>query len=160
MKEEVREEVLRAIVEEAIQRDKDKGLIIDNPSGYFNFKMSRARHQAKEDPNWLIRQKDRLFGSVPAPLGFRICARCGHHLVPNVVYEYNNEVYCDQQCATGSGHRMSLREWMRQLKSEGEKQGTRIDDQGREVTFTVTYEQAARFHPDVAAELEREDNEF
>lgn len=160
MKEEYRDEILRMVVEEAIQKDKDRGLIIDNPTGYFNYKMERARHQAKEDPSWLMRQKDRLMGATTVPLGMKVCARCGHHMMPNVVYEYDGNDYCDQSCAEGTGQRISLKEWMRGLRRLGEKHGTREDDQGNVVHFTVTYEQAARTNPKIAREIEEEESVF
>ena len=77
MDDEYRDKILSLVVDEAVQKDKDKGMIIDNPSGYHRYKMERARHQAKEDPAWLLRQRDRLLGAVTHPLGFNTCERCG-----------------------------------------------------------------------------------
>lgn len=160
MNEDYRERVLRLVVEEAIQKDKDKGMIIDNPSGYFNYKMERARHQAKEDPSWLMRQKDRLLGVTQTPLGMRTCHRCGAPLAPSVALEYDGHDYCDLDCAEGRGVRMSLKEWMIGLRRDGERKCTRRDDDGNEIEFVITYAEAARTNPKVAAEIEREHDEF
>lgn len=161
MNEEHRDKVLTLIVEEAIQKDKDKGMIIDNPAGYFNYKMERARHQAKEDPSWLIRQKDRLLGPTQTPLGMRTCHRCDAMLAPSVVFEYEGKEFCDLACAEGTAHNISLREWMEDLYRTGTKIGYRVTDQGeRGEEFVITWEQAKRTNPKVAAEIEQENNEF
>lgn len=157
MNQEHREKILRLVVEEAIQRDKDKGMIIDNPTGYFNYKMARAEHQAKEDPSWLIRQKDRLMGSVQAPLGMRVCARCDAPLPPTVCFEYNGKDYCDLSCAEGTAMVVTLREWMENLYRKGEARGHRIVGDGKQgEEFIVTWEQAARFNPEIAEAIIRE----
>lgn len=161
MNAEHKEKILTLIVEEAIQRDKDKGMIIDNPAGYFKYKMERARYQADEDPSWLIRQKDRLMGAVQAPLGMRTCARCDAILQPAVAFEYNGKEYCDLGCAEGTAHTITLREWMEDLYRKGEKRGYRITDTGeRGEEFVITWEQAARTNKKLAAEIEGEANEF
>lgn len=161
MNEEHRDQILRLIVEEAIQKDKDKGMIIDNPTGYFNYKMERAKHQAKEDPSWLIRQKDRLMGAVQAPLHMRVCARCDAVLSPTVVFEYNGKEYCDLGCAEGTAHTITLREWMEDLYRKGEKKGYRITDTGqRGEEFVITWEQAKRTNAKIAAEIEGNADEF
>lgn len=160
MNDEHREKVLRLIVEEAIQKDKDKGMIIDNPAGYFNYKMERARHQAKEDPSWLIRQKDRLLGTTQTPLGMRTCHRCDAPLAPSVALEHEGKDYCDLECVEGRGVRMSLKEWMLGLRRDGSRTCTRRDDDGNEIEFVITYAEAARTNPKVAAEIERDQNEF
>jgi hypothetical protein len=153
MDDEYRDRILALVVDEAVKKDKDKGMIIDNPSGYHRYKMERARHQAKEDPAWLLRQRDRLLGAVSPPLGFNICERCGAPLQPSVTFEYNDKNYCDISCAEGNNAVMSLREHMWRLKTEGPKTGVRYD--GTE--FTITYEQMAKINPRLAMELEADD---
>jgi hypothetical protein len=153
MDDEYRDRILALVVDEAVKKDKDKGMIIDNPSGYHRYKMERARHQAKEDPAWLLRQRDRLLGAVSPPLGFNICERCGAPLQPSVTFEYNDKNYCDISCAEGNNAVMSLREHMWRLKTEGPKTGVRHD--GTE--FTITYEQMAKINPRLAMELEADD---
>ena len=155
MDDEYRDKILSLVVEEAVQKDKDKGMIIDNPSGYHRYKMERARHQAKEDPAWLLRQRDRLFGAVTHPLGFNTCERCGAPLQPSVTLEHDGKNYCDASCAEGTNSVISFKEHMLRLKTEGPKTCIRHD--GTE--FVVTYEDAARLHPRIAKELEA-DNEF
>ena len=153
MDDEYRDKILGLVADEAIQRDKDKGMIIDNPSAYRKYKMERARHQAKEDPAWLLKQRDRLLGAVTPPLGFNICERCGAPLQPSVTFEYHGKNYCDITCAEGTNQVISLREHMHRLKVGGPKTCTRHD--GTE--FVITYEQMAKLHPRLAAELEAED---
>lgn len=153
MNQEYVDKILLLIAEEAVQKDKDKGMIIDNPGAYLKYKIERARAQAKEDPSWLIKQRDRLIGAVTPPLGFNTCARCGAFLQPSVTFEVRNQAYCDETCANGTSHVISFKEHMRRLKENGPITGTR--DDGTE--FTITYEQAARLHPALAEELEKED---
>jgi len=161
MNEEHRDRILHMIVEEAIQKDKDKGMIIDNPSGYYNYKMERARHQAKEDSAWLMRQKDRLMGPVQAPLHMRLCARCDAALQPSVVYEYNGKDYCDIGCAEGTAVPITQREWMQELYRVKEKTGYRLTDSGeRGEEFVITWEQAKRTNPKLAAEIEKNADVF
>jgi len=151
--DEYMDKILTLVAEEAVQKDKDKGMIIDNPSAYLRYKVERARAQAKEDPAWLLKQRDRLLGAVTPPLGFNTCERCGAPLQPSVTLEVNGKPYCDEGCASGTNQVLSLREHMLRLKHEGPKTCTRHD--GTE--FTVTYEQMAKLHPRLAQELESED---
>lgn len=161
MNAEHREKILALIVEEAIQKDKDKGMIIDNPSGYYNYKLERARHQAKEDPNWLLKQKDRLMGSVQQPLGMRTCARCDALLQPMITFEYHGKDYCDLDCAEGVAVRMTFREWMEDLFRKGKKESFQLDAYGnRAGVIVVTWDEAKRLNPKLANEIERNANEF
>ena len=148
LNQEYKEEILTLIVEEAIEKDKAKGMIIDNPSGYFNYKMARARHQAKEDPAWLLQQRDRLIGNRPQPLGVTLCAHCKAPLPPSAVYELNDEHYCDYSCATGQGRPMSFKEFKEMMRQKGSMTAPRIlivngrQEFGEEIT--VTYEDVCR----------------
>ena len=153
MNDEYMDKILSLVAEEAVQKDKDKGMIIDNPSAYMRYKMERARAQAKEDPAWLLKQRDRLLGAVTPPLGFNICERCGAPLQPSVTLEVRGKPYCDEGCANGTNQVLSLKEHMYRLKVGGPKTCMRHD--GTE--FTVTYEQMANLHPRLASELESED---
>ncbi len=155
MNDEYWDEVIRKLAEEAMQRDKDKGMIIDNPSGFLRYKIERIRHQAQEDKGWLIRQRDRIMGSTQVPLRMLVCERCGATISKDVCLEYDGKAYCDKICLDGRGQRMTREEWMRRLKQKGSMTGVRED--GTE--FTITYEQAARTNPKVAALLAVEDND-
>jgi len=153
MDESHRNKIVGALADEAIERDKKKGMIIDNLAGFRAYKVARIEAQAKEDPNWLIQQGDRMFGATQTPLGFNTCERCGAPLQPIVTFEYNGKDYCDITCAEGTNHVISLREHMLRLKVGGPKTCERHD--GTE--FTVTYEQMAKLHPRLALQLEAED---
>lgn len=153
MNQEYVDKILTLVAEEAVQRDKDKGMIIDNPSAYLKYKVERARVQAKEDPAWLLKQRDRLLGATTPPLGFNICERCGAPLQPSVTLEVNGKTYCDEGCANGTNQVISLKEHMRRLKDDGPKTCKRHD--GTE--FTITYEEMKNLHPRLAEELENED---
>lgn len=159
MNDEYWDEVIRKLAEEAMQRDKDKGMIIENPAGLLRYKMQRIRHQAEEDKGWLIRQRDRIMGSVPVPLAMLICDRCGASISKNVCIEANGKAYCDSICLDGQGERITREEWMRRLKRKGAMTGWREDEHGNRIEFTVTYQQAARTNPKVAALLDQEDND-
>lgn len=144
MDEEYRNRIVGALADEAIERDKKKGIIIDNLAGFRAYKVTRINAHANEDPNWLVQQGDRLFGATQAPLGFRTCARCSAALQPRVTFEYNGEDYCDLQCAEGTGAYITYAEFKAKLKAKGSSTCRRLEivngklELGEE--FTITYD--------------------
>jgi hypothetical protein len=148
MDESYRNKIIGALADEAIERDKKKGMIIDNLAGFRKYKVTRITAQANEDPNWLIQQGDRMFGATQAPLGFRTCARCSAPLQPRVSFEYNGKDYCDLGCAEGTSLKMSYDDFKASVKAKGFVTGRRLEivegqlELGEE--FVVTYEDVLR----------------
>lgn len=136
-------EVLDLIVQEQITKAKNAGMLIENPQAFYRHKYQIAESQAKEDPQWLLRQRDRLLGPMRPTLAQRLCPTCGFILHP-VTFQVDGVDYCDADCASGkTDHLISLEEYLRRLKQEGSRTFTRED--GTECT--ITYEQAIRFAP-------------
>ena len=148
MDESYRNKIIGALADEAIARDKKKGMIIDNLAGFRKYKVTRIEAHANEDPSWLIQQGDRLFGATQTPLGFRTCARCGAPLQPRVSLEYEGKDYCDLGCAEGTSHTMSYADFKASVKEKGSVTGRRLEivdgqlELGEE--FVVTYEDVLR----------------
>jgi hypothetical protein len=148
MNDEYRNKIVGALADEAIERDKKKGMIIDNLAGFRKYKVTRIEAHANEDPSWLIQQGDRMFGATQAPLGFRSCARCGAPLQPRVSLEYEGKDYCDLGCAEGTSHNISYAEFKANVKAKGFVTGKRLEivdgqlELGEE--FIVTYEDVLR----------------
>ena len=148
MDEAYRDRIVGALADEAIERDKKKGIIIDNLAGFRRYKITRIEAHAKEDLNWLVQQGDRLFGATPTPLGFSTCERCGAALQPRVVFEYDGKDYCDLGCAEGTAVKMSYAEFKAKVKAKGSSTGRRLEvvdgkvELGEE--FTITYEDILR----------------
>lgn len=148
MDETYRNKIIGALADEAIERDKKKGMIIDNLAGFRKYKVTRIEAHANEDPSWLIQQGDRMFGATQTPLGFRTCARCSAPLQPRVSLEYEGKDYCDLGCAEGTSHTISYAEFKANVKAKGSVTGRRLEivdgqlELGEE--FIVTYEDVLR----------------
>jgi len=148
MDEAYRNKIVGALADEAIERDKKKGMIIDNLSGFRRYKITRIEAHANEDPSWLIQQGDRMFGATQAPLGFRSCARCSAPLQPRASFEYNGKDYCDLGCAEGTAVNITYAEFKANVKAKGFVTGRRLEivegqlELGEE--FVVTYEDVLR----------------
>lgn len=136
-------EVIDLIVQEQITKAKDGGMLIENPQAFYRHKYQIAEAQAKEDPQWLLRQRDRLLGPMRPTLAQRLCPTCGFVLHP-VTFQVDGVDYCDADCAGGrTDHLISLEEFLRRLKAEGTRTFTRHD--GTEAT--ITYQDAIRHAP-------------
>jgi len=157
MNEEGKREVLNLLVQEHIQKAKDKGVLIENPQAFYRHKYQIAEAQANEDPQWLIRQRDRLMGPMRPTLAQKLCPTCGF-ILNAVTFNVEGIDYCDADCATGkTDHLISLEDYLRRLKTQGPR--TFVREDGTE--SVITYEDAIRFAPrKVVERVEHADEPF
>jgi hypothetical protein len=140
MNQQAKEEIARLVAEEQIQRDKDKGFLIENPGALLRHKMQVAMRQGEEDPAWFIRQRDRLLGHTQHPINQKSCRTCGG-LLYDVTFTVDNLDYCDEDCANGFKTQfIKYSEFLRRLKESGGKTFTRHDGE----VVTITYEDSIK----------------